>query len=306
MPELPEVETIIRRLKTGTQDSPSVINQTINTVQVTWERIIASPDPRTFKENLVGKTIIDVRRRGKFMHFPLDNGHLFAHLRMSGDMRMEEISQTKESYDRVIINFKSGYRMAFSNIRKFGRMWFTDNPDEVIGDLGPEPLSNGFTPDLLYEKLQSHSRQVKPLLMDQTFIAGMGNVYTDEALFQARIHPLRASDSLTKAEAFNLHHAIQNVLQDGIRSLGASIDWIYRGGQFQNYFKVYKQEDTPCPRCGTIIQKIRVGQRGTHFCPNCQKMNIWRISLNLNKKSRLSGWFVILGILLINAKFSFG
>ena len=273
MPELPEVETIIRRLRTGTQDSPSVIDQTINAVDVTWDRIIASPDPGQFKEILVGKTIIDARRRGKFMHFPLDDGHLFTHLRMSGDMRMEEISQPKEPYDRVIINFKSGYRMVFNNIRKFGRMWYTDDPDEVIGDLGPEPLSDGFTPDLLHEKLRSHSRQIKPLLLDQTFIAGMGNVYTDEALFQARIHPLRSSDSLTKAEAVNLHHAIQNVLQDGIRSLGASIDWIYQGGQFQNYFKVYKRQDTPCPRCGTIIQKIRVGQRGTHFCPSCQKMD---------------------------------
>jgi formamidopyrimidine-DNA glycosylase len=129
-----------------------------------------------------------------------------------------------------------------------------------------------FTPKLLYEKLQSHSRQIKPLLLDQSFIAGMGNVYTDEALFRAGIHPLRSSDSLITAEAERLHEAIQTVLREGIQSLGASIDWIYRGGQFQNYFKVYKREGSPCPRCGAIIIKTWVGQRGTHFCPNCQEI----------------------------------
>jgi formamidopyrimidine-DNA glycosylase len=272
MPELPEVETIIRRLKYGHQNTPSVIDQTIASVEITWAKIIANPDPEGFRQNLVGKTIQDAARRGKFMHFPLDKGHLFAHLRMSGDIRLEKANQPKEAYDRVILNFDSGHRMVFSNIRKFGRMWYTDNPNEVIGNLGPEPLSENFTPDLLYEKLQSHSRQVKPLLMNQTFVAGMGNIYTDEALFLAGIHPLRSSDSLTKAEAENLHRAIQSVLQEGIRSLGASIDWVYRGGEFQNYFNIYKREGSPCPRCGTLVQKIRVGQRGTHFCPSCQKI----------------------------------
>lgn len=273
MPELPEVETIIRKLKFGTHDSPSVIDQTIDSVNVTWDGIIARPEPGQFKEVTVGRTIIDALRRGKFMHFPLDKGHLLAHLRMSGDMRMEEIIKSNDNYDRVIINFTNGYRLVFSNIRKFGRMWYTDNPDEVIGNLGPEPLSNNFTSDLLYKKLKSHSRQIKPLLMDQTFIAGMGNVYTDETLFHARIHPLRISDSLSKIDAENLHHAIQSVLQKGIQNLGSSIDWIYRGGQFQNYFNVYKRENKPCPRCGTSIQKIRVGLRGTHFCPTCQKID---------------------------------
>ncbi len=271
MPELPEVETIIRRLKGG-DDAPSVLGQKIQTVEVNWSKIIAQPDASQFKQALVDKTIIDARRRGKFMHFPLDDGHLFAHLRMSGDMRLEKKSEPIEPYDRVLLNFLGDQRMVFSNIRKFGRMWYTKDPQAVIGDLGPEPLSEIFTPQLLYEKLQNHSRQIKPLLLDQSFIAGMGNVYTDEALFKARIHPLRPSDSLTKVDAERLHEAIQTVLREGIRSLGASIDWIYRGGQFQNYFQVYKREGSPCPRCGTIIIKTWVGQRGTHLCPNCQEI----------------------------------
>ncbi|MDY6846667.1 MAG: DNA-formamidopyrimidine glycosylase [Chloroflexota bacterium] len=269
MPELPEVETIIRRLK-GSGGAPSVLGQRIQSVEINWGKIIALPDPPQFKQNLVGKTIIDAKRRGKFMYFPLDLGHLFAHLRMSGDMRLEKKSKPVEPYDRVLLNFSANYRMVFSNIRKFGRMWYTNDPEDVIGKLGTEPLSEYFTPLHLYEKLQAHSRQIKPLLMDQTFIAGLGNVYTDEALFISGIHPLRPSDSLTRADAEHLHHAIQSVLREGIRSLGASIDWIYRGGQFQNYFKVYKREGMPCPRCGTSIVKIRVGQRGTHLCPRCQ------------------------------------
>jgi formamidopyrimidine-DNA glycosylase len=277
MPELPEVETIIRRLRNGTKTHPPVPGHVIQSVQITWDRIIAEPDPPSFRENLMGKEIIGAQRRGKFLYFPLSKGHLIAHLRMSGDMRMEPrvTSENKplppDNYDRVILNFESPYRLAFNNIRKFGRMWYVENSQSIFGDLGPEPLSDSFTPDQFYEMLQSHSRQIKPLLMDQHFLAGLGNVYTDESLFWAKIHPLRQSDSLSKEEVKRLHDSIQSVLRLGIRRFGASIDWIYRGGEFQNSFKVYQQEGEPCPVCETPIEKIKVGQRGTHFCPNCQK-----------------------------------
>ncbi len=276
MPELPEVETIVQRLKQGTQDFPPVPGHTIHSVQVYWNRTIAEPDPETFKRQLTGKTIIDARRRAKYLHFPLNKGHLIAHLRMSGDMRMEKRLSTSgeplpiEVHDRVVINFAANWRMVFNNIRKFGRMWYVEDPQTVFGGLGPEPLDAAFSSELLYEILQRHSRQIKPLLLDQTFIAGMGNLYTDEALFRAKIHPLRKSKDLTKAESKVLYDAIQLTLQDGIRHFGASIDWIYRGGNFQNYFNVYGREGEPCPRCGTIIEKTLVGQRGTHYCPNCQ------------------------------------
>jgi len=278
MPELPEVETIIRRLKTGTPDHPPVLGQVIQSAEVTWNRIIADPDPESFKGNLAGKTILDARRRGKFLHFPLTEGHLIGHLRMSGDMRLDKrVSDSGQpvpvgDYARVVLNFATPWRLVFSNIRKFGRMWYTEDPASVFGGLGLEPLSNSFTSERLFAMLHSHNRLIKPLLMDQHFIAGLGNIYTDEALFRAKIHPLRKSATLTKAEAVNLQDGIQTVLMEGIRRFGASLDWIYRGGQFQNDFRVYQQTGNPCPVCGAIIRKTTVGQRGTHFCPQCQKL----------------------------------
>lgn len=277
MPELPEVETIVRKLRDGSPNIPSVVDQVIKSVDVTWDRIIASSQPDEFKQKLTGKTILNACRRGKFLHFPLSSGHLIGHLRMSGDMRMETVFDDQgnprpyEAFDKVIINFKSGWRLIFINIRKFGRMWYTEDPSTVFGSLGPEPLDETFDDDMLYEMLKAHNRQIKPLLMDQSFIAGMGNIYADESLFIAKIHPLRLSASLTKSEAQKLHHAIQTTLKAGIQQFGASVDWVYRGGEFQNYFQVYQRKGEPCPRCGALIEKIVVGQRSTHFCPNCQK-----------------------------------
>jgi len=280
MPELPEVETIIHRLRDGTPDHPPVPGQMIHTVEVTWNRTIAEPNPLSFKQNLLDKTIIDARRRGKYLHFPLSDGNLIAHLRMSGDMRMEpNITQDgvpvpPEKYDRVLLNFEEPWRMVFSNIRKFGRMWYVDDIESVFGGLGPEPLSDDFSPHQLHKMLHSHHRQIKPLLMDQTFIAGLGNIYTDEILFRAKLHPQRQSSSLSPHEAAILFKAIQTTLREGIENFGASLDWIYRGGAFQNHFKVYQQTSKPCPVCGTAIQRITVAQRGTHFCPVCQKLPV--------------------------------
>lgn len=277
MPELPEVETIIRRLREGTHEHPPVPGHKIHSVEIAWDRIIAAPDPESFKQALIGKTITDARRRAKYLHFPLDEGHLVGHLRMSGDMRMVHRLDPsgapipKDEYDQVVINFESNWRMTFSSIRKFGRMWFTEDLKSIFGKLGPEPLSEDFTSEKLYEIIHAHSRQIKPLLLDQHIIAGLGNVYTDESLFQAKIHPQRRSDSLSEIESQMLYTAIRNTLTEGILNFGASLDWIYRGGQFQNTFKVYQREDQPCPVCGTKVKKITVGQRGTHFCPNCQK-----------------------------------
>jgi formamidopyrimidine-DNA glycosylase len=278
MPELPEVETIIRRLRDGTPDQPSVCDQTIQSVEVTWTRSIAEPDPRSFEYALTKKQITDARRRGKFLHFPLNQGHLIGHLRMSGDMRMEPRHDADGDpcptgpYDRVILNFESPYRLVFSNIRKFGRMWYVEDPQDVFSRLGPEPLDPEFTGFKLYDLLQAHARSIKPLLMDQSFIAGLGNIYTDESLFRAGIHPLRKSNTLTPAQAQRLHYAIQEVLRQGIHRFGASLDWIYRGGEFQNDFNAYGRTGQPCPVCGTAIEKIVVGQRGTHYCPKCQKL----------------------------------
>jgi formamidopyrimidine-DNA glycosylase len=133
-------------------------------------------------------------------------------------------------------------------------------------------LSDAFTAQTLYEGLQSRHRQLKPLLLDQSFLAGMGNIYTDEALHKARLHPLTVSDSVNREQAQALWEAIRDVLREGIRRNGASIDWAYRGGEFQNYFRVYDREGQPCPVCGTKIERLVVGQRSTHVCPNCQRI----------------------------------
>ncbi len=276
MPELPEVETIIRRLRDGTRNHPPLPGHRIESVQVLWAGIIAQPDPQSFQEQVRGRTIQDARRRAKYLHFPLDTGHIIAHLRMSGDMRMEPRITPEggtvppEQYDRILLNFSEPWRLAFVSVRKFGRMRYVADPQEVFGNLGPEPLSADFSARTLYDMLQSHHRQIKPLLLDQNFIAGLGNIYTDESLHLAGIHPLRKSDSLSQEEAQRLFHSVQKVLQEGIRQFGSSLDWVYRGGQFQNHFRVYQRDGAPCPACGTEIQKISVGQRGTHFCPHCQ------------------------------------
>jgi formamidopyrimidine-DNA glycosylase len=160
--------------------------------------------------------------------------------------------------------------LVFNDTRKFGRVWLTAKPEEVLGKLGPEPLSRAFTPEWLHTALHTKHRQLKPLLLDQTFLAGLGNIYTDEALHLARLHPLAASDTLTTQQAEALHEAVRNVLKEGIRRNGASFDWVYRGGEFR--FQVYDRAGKPCPVCGAPIERIIVGQRSTHYCPACQML----------------------------------
>ena len=160
--------------------------------------------------------------------------------------------------------------MVFNDTRKFGRIWLVNSPDQIIGKLGPEPLNTEFTALQFYAKLQNVHRQIKPLLMDQTFLAGLGNIYTDESLFLAGIHPRTISSDIPVEKAEKLLGSIREVLEEGIRRNGSSIDWIYRGGDFQNYFKVYQRTGDACFNCGEPIQRILVGQRGTHFCPHCQ------------------------------------
>ena len=166
--------------------------------------------------------------------------------------------------------FEDGTRLAFNDTRKFGRVWLVVDPLIVLGDLGPEPLAEEFTPQEFHRMLQAYRRQLKPLLLDQTFIAGLGNIYTDEALHLAKIHPLTISNSLDVSQSRRLWSSIRQVLEEGIERQGASIDWVYRGGDFQNYFRVYQRTGDPCPVCGSPIQRILVGQRGTHFCEICQ------------------------------------
>jgi formamidopyrimidine-DNA glycosylase len=274
MPELPEVETIARALR------PHLIGRTILEADVRWARTIAEPSVKKFREQIKGQQVREVARRGKFLTLQLSTLQLLIHLRMSGDLSIKKGKIEPEKHDRLILTLAPGpssdgrrvrSSLVFNDTRKFGRVWLTEDMEEVTGRLGPEPLRSDFTPQWLYTALHHRHRQLKPLLLDQTFLAGLGNIYTDEALHKAKLHPLALSDSVTPEQTEKLHKAIRNILQEAIRHNGASFDWVYRGGEFQNHFRVYGREGLACPVCGTTIQRLIVGQRGTHICPNCQR-----------------------------------
>jgi formamidopyrimidine-DNA glycosylase len=277
MPELPEVQSIVNSLRQGHDGTPSIIGQTITHANVYWDRSIAGPDLITFNQLIQGQVILDVTRRGKFVHINLDKGHLLMHLRMSGDLIMETIDledelRVERKHDRVVFEFSSGWRMVFIDPRKFGRIWLTDQPENQIKRLGPEPFDPELTPDRLFSLLSRSKKKIKPLLLDQSFLAGLGNIYTDESLFLAKIHPLRKANELSIQEVEGLLLAIRQVLAQAIIRNGTSIDWVYRGGTFQNHLNVYQKEGTSCSVCGTLIMRSVVGQRGTHFCPVCQPL----------------------------------
>jgi len=271
MPELPEVETIVSNLRHGTPDYPSLIGLRITTSQLLWLRTLVMPQPDEFGVRVIGQCIDDIVRRGKFVVISLVDDTLLIHLRMSGDLIVEAADAPLLPHHRLVLYFENGLRLSFNDPRKFGRVWLTAHPEIVLGDLGPEPLDAGLTAQDFYARLVVHRRQLKPLLLDQNFLAGLGNIYTDEALHLARLHPLTRADSLNFEQVELLLQSIRAVLQEGIRRNGASIDWVYRGGEFQNYFRVYQRTGEPCLNCNTPIQRIVIGQRGTHFCPSCQQ-----------------------------------
>jgi formamidopyrimidine-DNA glycosylase len=276
LPELPEVETIRQRLIKGFEKSPSILKQKISKVNLLWSGVVAEPDPQTFASFLPGQMVLAVDRRAKFLVLSLSDAYLVFHLRMSGDLYLEEQEKSAPfrdpKHDRLWLDFESGWRLVFNDTRKFGRVWLVNDTSKLFSQLGLEPFDEKLTHAVFYQMLQAHSRQLKPLLIDQHFIAGIGNIYSDEALFSAQLNPKRLSDSLSPAEAEELLKAIRSVLTKAIDQKGASIDWVYRGGDFQNHFQVYQQTGNPCPNCGHPIEKTKVAQRGTHFCPNCQKM----------------------------------
>ncbi|HMK08880.1 MAG TPA: bifunctional DNA-formamidopyrimidine glycosylase/DNA-(apurinic or apyrimidinic site) lyase [Anaerolineales bacterium] len=270
MPELPEVETIARQLRSGSPTLPPLPGRLIVAVTLRWPRHIAAPPADRFRQEVVGRTIREVGRRGKYLVFPLDRGTLLIHLKMSGDLAVVPSVEPSGPYDHTIFHLDQGWDLRFGDARKFGRVFLLDDPSLLLAPLGPEPLNGAFTPRSLARDLGRRGRSLKPLLLDQTFLAGVGNIYADEALHRAGLHPLRRADSLNDAEVRRLWRGLRAALRSGLRHNGASIDWVYRGGDFQNHFRVYQRAGLPCPVCGTAIRRITVGQRGTHYCPSCQ------------------------------------
>jgi formamidopyrimidine-DNA glycosylase len=266
MPELPEVETIVRRLR------GPLVGRTFTDVQVGWERMVQVPVAE-LEARLPGQRIEDINRRGKYLVFRLSEGDsLIVHLKMTGDLGVLLASEPTHQHDRLIFGLDNGYQLRFRDPRKFGRVYLTADPATILGRLGPEPLDDLFTEDDFLALFDRRSAWIKPLLLNQEFIAGLGNIYADEALFLAGIQPQRKSDTLMEEDKRRLYQAIRQVLSMAIELKGASLaDEAYRGGEYQQRFLVYGRGDQPCPRCGSPIRRIWMGQRSAHFCSECQR-----------------------------------
>jgi formamidopyrimidine-DNA glycosylase len=275
MPELPEVQTIVNDLKAA-----GIIGLTISGAKVFWRPSIGDISPTSFHRHVKNRTVASVWRRGKYIVFDFrSGGHLLLHLRMSGRLHLVSSHTQRSKHEHVILSFGDGKDLRFYDPRKFGRLYVTDDTNTILGRLGPEPLGRAFTARSLYANLSLRKRAIKPLLLDQTFIAGLGNIYVDEALWEAKIHPCRIAASLSWPETKRLHEAIGKVLQRGLKNRGTTLGTgeanfssiVRQQGRNQEHLNVFRRSHSPCPRCQTVIERMIVGQRGTHICPACQK-----------------------------------
>lgn len=270
MPELPEVETTVRALR------QPLIGSVITAVSSDWPRQIITPDLAELRARIDGRRIQAINRRGKYLVFTLDGREtLIIHLKMSGHLAVVDAGAPPSPYVHTVFSLADGRELRFRDTRKFGRVYLVENPAEILGKLGPEPLSADFTVAVLAQRLASRKRAIKPVLLDQTIIAGIGNIYADESLFYARIDPRRAANTLSPADTTRLHTAIQKALQLGIDREGASINSYVkpdgRKGEMQNAVVVFRRTGEPCYECCTPVQRIVLGGRSTHFCPHCQQ-----------------------------------
>jgi formamidopyrimidine-DNA glycosylase len=270
VPELPEVETIKNELL------PHLVGHRVTGVTLFWDGIVRQPTAEEFCLRLMGQGITGVARRGKYLIFSLTSGEkLIIHLRMTGSLLLKPASAEPDKFIRAILHLDKETGLYFRDPRKLGVMWLVEDSNSIVGKLGPEPLEADFTPQILAQRLNNRTAPVKALLCDQTFIAGIGNMYADEALFTARIHPLRSGKGLSQDEVERLHRAIQQVLWAAIGNKGASVDTYLRPdgtlGTAQFQFQVaHRLGGNFCPVCGTLIERIAVRNRGTYFCPQCQ------------------------------------
>ena len=270
MPELPEVETVVRGLR------GPLVGRRIESMWHDWASTIHSPGAAEFAARISGQTVNAINRRGKYILIELEHDTLVVHLKMSGRLYVAEAESAREADRWVHVSFDldDGQQLRFSDVRKFGRVYLTNDLASLLAHLGPEPLSDDFTPECFGAGLSGRKRAIKAQLLDQEFIAGVGNIYADEALFRAGIHPAKSAGTLSDEEAARLQQTTREALRAGIEHEGASINWYRKPdgqkGESQNHFYVYGRAGLPCRQCGTPINKIRVAQRGTHFCPLCQ------------------------------------
>ncbi|MHB1042316.1 MAG: DNA-formamidopyrimidine glycosylase [Eubacteriales bacterium] len=274
MPELPEVETVKRTLQ------PKLAGLSFEGAEVFLAKVVRTPESFRLDELIAGKKLLKLGRRGKYLLMRLSDGFsLVVHLRMTGRLTYCGKDTPVDKHTHVVFNLNNGDQLRFADMRQFGRIWLlpTDSLESLPGfkDLGVEPFDEIFTRDFLKKELRRRHSRIKPLLLDQTFIAGLGNIYTDEALHRARINPERLATTLNAREVAHLYRAIREVLQEGIENRGTTvrdfIDSDGRAGQYQEMLRVYSRENKPCPACGKGIVKKKIGGRSSYFCPACQK-----------------------------------
>ena len=274
MPELPEVETIRRDLE------EKVRGKRIERVIIKNEKSVKVPSPREFIQKMERKVLDEMHRRGKYLILGLDSEDtLVLHLGMTGRLIYSKAGEEID-YSRVVFLLENNAQLSFTDVRGFGGLWFV--PDEkfeevipTLASLGPEPLETDFTLEKFKQLLKDKKGKIKTLLMDQSFIAGVGNVYAQEALFFSGIHPTRSSSSLLEGKIEKLYHNLLNVLREAISYRGSSIknyvDLVGRQGSYESHLRVYGRAGSNCPRCGHVIKRMEVGGRGTCFCPRCQR-----------------------------------
>ncbi len=286
MPELPEVETVARILREGSgPQRPPLAGRVIRQARVLWPREVSGIPAPAFVRRVAGRRVAAISRHGKYLILELrgaeDGGvadsssasprqplFMLAHLRMSGRLDVVPEADAFTPHARVVWLLDDGWALRFDDARKFGRVYLTERVSDVTGKLGPDALS--VNPQEFAARLLAKRGALKPILLDQHFIAGVGNIYADESLFLARLHPTRLAATLTADDALRLGEAVRQTLLDGIAANGASFDWVYPGGNYQEHFKVYGRAGLPCVDCGRPVRRIVVGQRSTHFCAACQ------------------------------------
>ena len=274
MPELPEVETIRKTLEHLT------IGKQIEDVTIYWPKIIKKPvEHEQFIDALKGQIIESVGRRGKFLIFYLTDLALVSHLRMEGKYGLFPAGEEMDKHTHVLFTFTDGTQLRYKDVRKFGTMHLFVKGEEQsslpLSQLGPEPLSDEFSKEYMMSSLQKTSRNIKAVLLDQKLVVGVGNIYVDESLFRAKIHPQRMASSLTDEEMERIVSEVKLTLAEAIAQGGSTIrTYINSQGQigmFQQQLLVYGRNGEPCKECGTEIEKLKVAGRGTHICPSCQK-----------------------------------
>lgn len=275
MPELPEVETIRRSLE------EKIKGKTLTGLDVFLEKILKGLEPGEFDRKLKGKKITGIGRRGKYLIIQLTGGLVMVvHLRMTGQLLYCSSEHVREKHTHLVFHLNDREQLRFVDQRQFGKVHFLPacELDSLSGlkTLGVEPLSTAFTREFFKKGLRTRRAKVKPLLLDQTFIAGIGNIYADEALFRARINPERVAAGLNPRESSRLYMAIKEVLQEGIENNGTSIKDYIDGegnrGSNQDNLRVYGRDGEPCIKCARIIERKVIGGRSSHFCPKCQKL----------------------------------